>query len=109
MISKDPKGTYYGTQILTRSDLYKNHLYYNIEINRNSFVKPRQFFYEASFIIFVDNDGEYIILKNRVGPNNKYPNFLEDLRSNDIIGYNKLILTINICKNKIRKHKIDSL
>lgn len=108
MITKKyPRGFFKGTQILTSKDLRRNH---STTYDITSFNKPMNFFYEASFIIFVDDKGVCKILKNRFGTKDSFDNeFLEMLKTEDIDGYNKLNYVISNIKNKLRKIKLNSL
>lgn len=102
------RGTFKGTQILTSKDLSRNHTITNNMMS--DFIKPSAFFYEASFIIFVDDKGVCKVFKNRFGSKNSFDEeFLEMLKTEDNDGYYKLIETINFIKYKNRIKKLNSL
>jgi len=110
MIYKPPiRGTYKGTQILTSDDLnrWNRHISYD-NIDMQSFNKPSQFFYESYVIIYINKNGDFKVLKNRYGYDNDLT-ILEDLKNNDIDGYNKFNTALYNIKNKLRKQKLDSL
>ena len=52
--------------------------------------------------------GDFKVLKNRFGYKNN-STALDDLKNNDIDGYNKVNLFLNNIKNKLRKKKLESL
>ncbi|MCK9446754.1 hypothetical protein M0Q50_07845 [bacterium] len=107
IIGQHKRGTFKGTQILTSKDLRRD---YSTTNDISEFNKPMAFFYEASFIIFVDDKGMCNILKNRFGSKNSFDDeFLKELKTEDNDGYNKLIETINFIKYKNRIKKLKSL